>query len=44
MKEQKRVTVYMDEEKHRRAKSKLALLGKTLSGWIRELVDKLLEE
>lgn len=41
---QKRVVVYLPEDEHRRLRSKLASLGKTVSGWFREVVKALLED
>jgi len=35
---QKRLVVYIDEEDHKKLKSKLALLGKDISSWIREVI------
>ena len=42
MKEQKRVVIYISEETHRKLKSKLALMGETVSGWFRKQVKELL--
>lgn len=35
---QKRLVVYIDEDDHKKLKSKLALLGKDISSWIREII------
>ena len=43
MQKQQRVVVYLGDEEHRRLKSILALSGKTVSGWFRELVNKLIK-
>lgn len=44
MKKQKRVTVYIPEEDYNNLRSKLILLGKTVSGWFRETVKKFMQE
>ena len=41
---QKRVVVYLPEEQYRKLKAKLSILGKTVSGWFRELTKRLLED
>lgn len=43
LKPQKRVVVYISAEDHSRLRAKLILLGKTVSGWFRELVKGFLE-
>ena len=42
MKKQKRVVVYIPEDDYRTLQSKLILLGKTVSGWFREIVKEFL--
>lgn len=42
-KAQKRVVVYISEEKHRKLHAKLILEGKSISTWIRAKIDKFLE-
>lgn len=42
MKNQKRVVIYMDESDHKRLRSKLILLGETVSGWLRKVIKKFL--
>ena len=42
MKKQKRVVVYIPEDDYRTLRSKLILLGKTVSGWFREIVKEFL--
>lgn len=44
MKKQNRVVVYIPEDDYNRLQSKLRLAGKTVSGWFREQVAKLLSE
>lgn len=39
-KEQVRITVYVEKEKHKKLRAKLILRGKSVSGWFRELVEK----
>jgi hypothetical protein len=41
---QKRVTVYIPEKEHKLLRSKLALIGQTVSGWVRENIKKFLRE
>lgn len=41
---QKRVVVYISEDQYNQLKSRLILMGKTTSGWFRELINKLLAE
>jgi hypothetical protein len=43
MKEQKRVVVYIPEEDYRTLRAKLILVGKTVSGWFRELIKTFLK-
>jgi len=40
----KKVAVYLDEDHLRKLKSELALKGKTLSGWVREVIEKELKK
>ena len=40
----KRAVVYIDEKEYKELKSKLALLGKSVSGWFREVVKKMIKE
>jgi hypothetical protein len=40
---QKRIVVYIPEDSYRLLRSKLILMGKTVSSWFRELVQELLE-
>ena len=42
MKKQKRIVIYISEEQYRKLRSKLILLGKTVSGWFREVVKEFL--
>ncbi len=44
MKKQKRIVVYVPEDKYRELRAKLIMLGKTVSGWFREIVNQFLEE
>lgn len=41
---QKRVVVYMVNGDYKRLRAKLILLGKTVSGWVREIVKEFLQE
>ncbi|MFX1516897.1 MAG: hypothetical protein ACFFC6_11340 [Promethearchaeota archaeon] len=43
-KEYKRKSVYVLEEDHKKLRSKLALAGKSVSEWFRELTKKFLGE
>lgn len=40
----KRVVVYIEEQQYRKLKSKLALLGLSVSAWVREKIDEFLKE
>ncbi len=42
MKKQKRVVVYIPEEDYRTLRAKLILVGKTVSGWVREVIRSFL--
>jgi predicted DNA-binding protein len=44
MNKQKRVVVYLPEDSYRSLRAKLVLLGKTVSGWVREIIKSFLEE
>lgn len=44
MKTQKRVVIYIPEEDYRRLRSKLILIGKTVSEWFRQLVKSFLAD
>ena len=39
-----KTSFYLDPEKIRKLKSRLALVGKSISGWMREQIDKFLEK
>ena len=39
----KRINVEVDADVHRKAKSKLAILGKTIAEWIREKLKELVD-
>lgn len=39
----KRVVVYVSEEQHRQLRSKLALEGGSVSSWVRDQIEKFLE-
>lgn len=43
MKNQKRVVVYLDEDDYKKLRSKLILLGMTVSGWFRKVIKQFLE-
>jgi hypothetical protein len=40
----KRVVVYIPEEDYKNLRSKLILLGKTVSGWIRKIIKDFLDD
>lgn len=40
---QKRVVVYIPEEDYRRLRSKLILMGQTVSEWVRNLIKEFLK-
>lgn len=44
MTKHKRVVVYVPEDKYMKLRAVLLLMGKTVSGWFRELVDKMIKE
>lgn len=44
MKENKRVTVYLPEDEHKKLKSILALKGENVSAWVRDQITKFLKE
>lgn len=44
MKKQKRIVVYMPEDQYRQLRAKLIILGKTVSGWFREVSKKFIKE
>lgn len=41
---QKRITVYVPEDKYKQLRIRLIELGKSVSGWFREMINKLLSE
>ena len=43
MKKQKRIVIYISEDQYRQLRAKLIMLGKTVSGWFREIVKQFLE-
>lgn len=43
MEKQQRVVVYVGESTYKKLKSILALSGKSVSGWFREIVKKLID-
>lgn len=42
MRKQKRVVVYLPEDDYLKLRSKLILVGQTVSGWVRELIKEFL--
>lgn len=40
---QKRVVIYMNEDEHKKVKSKLALMGLSVSEWFRRLVKEFVD-
>lgn len=39
-----RVSLFVNKEDYRRLKAKLALMGKSISGWFREIIKEFIEE
>jgi hypothetical protein len=39
---QKRVVIYITDQEHKMLKARLALIGKTVSGWAREAIRRFL--
>lgn len=43
-KKQKRIVVYVPEEDYTALRIKLISVGKTVSGWVREIIEQLLKQ
>jgi len=40
----KRIVIYIPDEDHKKLKSKLALLGESISGWLRKVIAGYLKQ